>query len=129
MTSNRYYGQHRGALIQEIKDDFVRQAIEAGRTENNAREAIERSALPDNVQGRLRKAWNTYRSRNDNLAAAEKNFQDLAQRVNDAHSKFIEKFEKRSSRQRALRLLKTLSHCRQARGLLAAALLPFGPRE
>jgi hypothetical protein len=95
-TPKEEYAQHRDTLVQGIKDDFIRQYVKAGGTENNARKALERSSPSNNDRGGLQKAWDTYSRRNDYLAAAEKGFQDLAQKVGDAHSRFIERFQKRN---------------------------------
>lgn len=101
------YDSLRQQLVERIENEFVEQAISAGADENQARAALAQPQVPDYLSSRGRKAWDTYRRRLDHLASSEKGFQEIAQRVNDAHAGFIDRAQKRFERAEKARGKKT----------------------
>lgn len=96
-TADEFAG-HRNNLVKRIEDEFLQAALSAGIKKGDARKALRKSTLPDNFTGRSKKAWNTYRSRLGYLASAERQFEALAQRVNNSHAALISKAEKRATK-------------------------------
>lgn len=99
------YSAARIELLQEMKNDYVKQAIAAGVKPRAAERFAERAADPKarvskTLTGRGRKAWDSYRARLGALANAEQGFQGLAERVATGHATFIEKATKRFERAR-----------------------------
>lgn len=89
------YAQLRRQLMKEMNDDFIKEAVEAGTPEDYARRIGQGKTLPFDVPKGTAAAWNKYRGRLYHLLFAEKEFEALAQRVEDAHKKFIPKAEAR----------------------------------
>ncbi len=94
-TEASEYDKIRKDLLKGFKDDFVQQAVAAGASKRSALAAAAAETPPQDLPRGGKKAWDVYRARHDHLAAAEKGFKELAQRVTDAHAKFIGKAEKR----------------------------------
>lgn len=89
------YGAARRELIKGVENDYVKQATAAGLKAGAAREAIRKSAPPDNVTGAGKRAWLAYRSRLDRLADAEAKLQGFAKAVDQGHKSFIESATRR----------------------------------
>jgi len=89
------YGKLRTKLMKEMNDDFIKEAVQAGTPKDYARRIGQGSSLPSDVSKGTAKAWDRYRGRLYHLLFAEKEFQDLAKRVEDAHGAFIPKAEAR----------------------------------
>lgn len=89
------YDKIRKDLLKGFKDDFVQQAVAAGASKRAALAAAAAETPPQDLPRGGKEAWDVYRARHDHLAAAEKGFKELAQRVTDAHATFIGKAEKR----------------------------------
>ena len=92
------YADYKSKLLKRMHDDFTRESFDQEPSENNARKAIVGPKGPNPPSGRSKKAWNTYTQRLNYLAAAEEGFKNLASRVNDSHSKFIDDAHKRMER-------------------------------
>ena len=92
------YADLKKQLLKRIRDDFVKQSVDAGLPQSDARKILVGPTGPNTLTGGSKKAWNTYQQRLAYLAASEKGFKDLASRVNDSHSKFIGDAAKRMSR-------------------------------
>lgn len=89
------YAGLRKEALGDIRDEFIQQATAAGLTKGAAARAASAKKPPSDLTGRGKRAWDAYRARLDHLAEAEKGFKELAQRVTDAHVKFVGKAEKR----------------------------------
>lgn len=89
------YNKLRTKLMKEMNDDFITEAVKTGTPKDYARRISQGSSLPFDVSKGTKAAWDRYRGRLYHLLFAEKEFQDLAKRVNDAHSAFIPKAEAR----------------------------------
>ena len=89
------YTKLRTQLMKELSDDFIKEAVKTGASKDYARRISQGSSLPSDANPGTAKAWDRYRRRVYHLLFAEKEFQDLAKRVEDAHGKFIPKAEAR----------------------------------
>ena len=64
---------------QRIADDFIKEATAAGAPAETASGVLASGQIPEGVTGGLKKAWNIYRRRIGDFAAAEKAFEGFAQ--------------------------------------------------
>jgi hypothetical protein len=83
------------AISERITDDFAKAA---GISKSTAQRDLARRSAPAGYSGAARKAWDTARARRDSLADARKQFQALAQKVEDGHAAFLEKVNRRDTK-------------------------------
>jgi hypothetical protein len=89
------YKKLRTKLMKEMSDDFIAEAVKNGTPKDYARKISQRSSIPFDVSKGTAAAWDRYRGRLYHLLFAEKEFEALANRVQEAHGKFIPKAEAR----------------------------------
>jgi hypothetical protein len=82
-------------------DEFITEATNAGLTEDQARLFTQGRGSPYFLRGRVKRAWDTYRSRLSDLASAEEGFQSYANDVAEGHANFIPRAEKRLAKRRS----------------------------
>jgi hypothetical protein len=89
------YGAARRQLVEEIRRDFISQAVKSGADKAQAAAAAKGGSLPAGFPRGSQKAWDTFRGRLDHLSRAEEGFKGLAKRVDESNASFIERAQKR----------------------------------
>jgi len=85
-------------LLKRIRNEFIDQSVASGLSQSDARKILNGPQGSNALTGGGKKAWNTYKQRLTYLTASEEGFKDLASRVKDSHSEFIDDATKRMSR-------------------------------
>ena len=94
-TESGDYADRIAAISERITDDFAKAA---GLSKSAAQRHLARNSTA--LTGGAKSAWNTARARRDSLAEARKQFQALAQKVEDGHAAFLEKAGRRDAKAR-----------------------------
>ena len=81
-------------------DEFITEATNAGLTEDQARLFTQGRGSPYFLRGRVKRAWDTYRSRLSDLTSAEESFKTFADHVANGYAEFIQRAEKRLAKRR-----------------------------